>query len=106
MLYPTVVKESEAHETQKANDNNLKKGTNVLRTPRRTFEATQVPHEQGAEESFHQKSVARDAPRSELLTPVVGTVETRSGPQRLVRQMGRIHVLEEVGTDNRRDGMS
>ena len=65
-----------------------RKYTNVLRIPRRMTEAPQVPHEQGAEKSLHQKRAAQVASMNDrLLTPVVSTVETRCGTQGLARQM-------------------
>jgi hypothetical protein len=39
-------------------NNNDRKDPNVLRIPRRTIEAPQVPHDDGAEKSLHQKRVA------------------------------------------------
>jgi hypothetical protein len=51
-----VVQESEYKKCR--GNNNGRKDSNVLRIPRWTMEATQVPHDHGAENSLHQKRAA------------------------------------------------
>lgn len=77
--------------------NNDRKHTDVLRIPRRTIEAPQVPHEQGAEKSLHQKRVVQDASTNDrLLTPVVSTVETCCETHSLARQMVAYMCLKKL----------
>ena len=106
-LYLAVVQDREAQERQEA-DNNDRKNADILPIPRRMIPAPQVPHEHVTEKSFRQKRVAQVAPMcSELLTPVVSTVETHSGAQSLAHQMGSAYIcVKKVGTNNRADGMS
>jgi hypothetical protein len=64
-------------------ESNVRKNVNVLRIPRRTVEAPQVPHELGTRSHLAKRAEQMTLMGAELLTPVVRTVETRSGAQSL-----------------------
>jgi hypothetical protein len=89
-------------------ESNVQKNANILRIPRRTVEAPQVPHEHGVEKWLDQKRAEQMTLMSaELLTPVASTVETRSGAQSLAHPMSCAYIcLITLAQNIRTDGMS
>jgi hypothetical protein len=97
MFYPTVVQWKKGYERQEGKAA-VRKNANVLRIPRKTVEAPQVPHVHGVEKLLGQKRAEKMTLMSvELLTPVVSMAETRSGAQILVDEL-RIYLFNNVGT--------
>jgi hypothetical protein len=92
MFYLAAVQGNERYERH-GGKSNVRKNANVLRIPRRTVEAPQVPHEHGVEKSLDQKRAEQMTLMSaKLLTPVVSTVETPSRAQRLAHPMGCAYI--------------
>jgi hypothetical protein len=103
VFYLAAVQGNERYERH-GGKSKVRKNANVLRIPRRTVEAPQVPHEHGVEKSLDQK---RAEQMTLMRTPVVSTVEIRSGAQRLAHPMSCAYIcLITLAQNIRTDGMS